>query len=325
MSGGEACISVEPSRNSTIECTTDCGWTTTSMRSSGRPNSRWASTTSRPLFTSVALLTVTSGPIDQVGWASASAGVTSASSARVQPRNGPPDAVSTSRRTSSARPPRRHCARAECSESTGTIWPGSRSGPHQRAADDQRLLVGEREGATGVQRGERRGQAGRAGHRVEHDVRAASRPARSPPADRPGPWAATCRRVAQPAAVAEAYSASWRSLAACARPTATTSTPKRHRLLGEQLDGLRGGPRRHRSRPRGTARGCARSRRAPGCPPSRWTRARRRRAAHRPGSAPTTCSRSHCPPGRGPAPPPGTAAGAARAYRSRPVSTRTRS
>ena len=30
----------------------------------------------------------------------------------------------TRRRTSSARPPRRHWASAECSESTGTIWPG---------------------------------------------------------------------------------------------------------------------------------------------------------------------------------------------------------
>ena len=31
MSGGDACASVEPSTNSTIECTTDCGCTTTVM------------------------------------------------------------------------------------------------------------------------------------------------------------------------------------------------------------------------------------------------------------------------------------------------------
>ena len=62
--------------------------------------------TSRPLFTRVAQFTVTTGPIAQVGCASACSGVTSASSARDLPRNGPPDAVSTSRRTSSRRPAR---------------------------------------------------------------------------------------------------------------------------------------------------------------------------------------------------------------------------
>ena len=65
------------------------------------------------------------GPMFQVGWASACSGVTSSSSARLRCRNGPPLAVTTSRRTSSARPPRRHWASAECSESTGTIWPGA--------------------------------------------------------------------------------------------------------------------------------------------------------------------------------------------------------
>ena len=38
-------------------------------------------------------------PMSQVGWASASSRVTSRSSAAVRPRNGPPDAVSTSRST----------------------------------------------------------------------------------------------------------------------------------------------------------------------------------------------------------------------------------
>ena len=51
--------------------------------------------TSRPLFISVDESTVIFGPIDQVGWASASSTVTAASSARVRPRNGPPLAVST--------------------------------------------------------------------------------------------------------------------------------------------------------------------------------------------------------------------------------------
>ena len=96
----------------------------TSIASNGTSNSRCASITSRPLFTSVAEFVVTSGPIDQRGCASACSGVTSASADRGQPRNGPPVAVITSRRTSSRRPPRSACASAECSESTGTIWPG---------------------------------------------------------------------------------------------------------------------------------------------------------------------------------------------------------
>lgn len=86
--------------------------------------SRCASITSRLLLTIVAELIVTTGPIAQVGCASACSEVTSCSESRLRPRNGPPLAVTTRRRTSSARPPRSACARAECSESTGTIWPG---------------------------------------------------------------------------------------------------------------------------------------------------------------------------------------------------------
>ena len=81
MSGGLACAIVEPSTNSTIEWTIDCGCTTTSIASNGTSNSRCASITSRPLLTSVAELMVTTGPMSQVGCASACSGVTSASSA----------------------------------------------------------------------------------------------------------------------------------------------------------------------------------------------------------------------------------------------------
>ena len=125
MSGGLAWASVDPSTNSTIEWTTDWGCTITVIRSIGMSKSRCASITSRPLFTRVAELIVMTGPIAHVGCAIACSGVTSTSSARVRPRNGPPLAVSTSRRTSSARPPTRHWASAECSESTGTICPGA--------------------------------------------------------------------------------------------------------------------------------------------------------------------------------------------------------
>ena len=109
--------------NWTIEWTTDCGWTTTSIRSSGMSKSRCASITSRPLLTRLAELVVTISPMSQVGWARASCGETSCSSSRVMPRKGPPDAVRMSRSTSAAEPERRHWAMAECSESTGTIWP----------------------------------------------------------------------------------------------------------------------------------------------------------------------------------------------------------
>ena len=124
MSGGLAWMIVAPSENSTIECTIDCGCTTTSTLSRPKPNSRCASITSRPLFTSVAELVVTSGPIFHVGCASACSGVTHASRSLGQPRNGPPLAVSTSRLTSEFAPARRHWAIVECSESTGTICPG---------------------------------------------------------------------------------------------------------------------------------------------------------------------------------------------------------
>ncbi len=57
-----------------------------------------------------------------MGWASASATVTAPSRSAGQPRNGPPDAVRSSRATSVvACTAARHWCRAQCSESTGTI------------------------------------------------------------------------------------------------------------------------------------------------------------------------------------------------------------
>ena len=117
-------------------------------RSKGMPKSRCASITSRPLLTRVAELIVTTGPMSQVGWASACSGVTSASSARraaaeraaAGGEHQPAHLVGACRRAGTGR------AR-ECSESTGTIWPGLAARRDQRAADDQRLLVGQREGA----------------------------------------------------------------------------------------------------------------------------------------------------------------------------------
>ena len=93
MSGGPMWASIAPSASSTSPWISDCGWTTTSIRSYGVPNRWWASITSRPLFISVAESIVILPPIAQVGCASASSTVTSASSARERPRNGPPLAV----------------------------------------------------------------------------------------------------------------------------------------------------------------------------------------------------------------------------------------
>ena len=122
--GGLACTMVDPSMNSTIECTTLLGCTTTSMRSMGMPKRRFASITSSPLLTKVAELMVITGPIDQVGWLRASATLTWASSSFDLPLKGPPLAVRMRRRTSAAEPPRKHCATALCSESTAMICPG---------------------------------------------------------------------------------------------------------------------------------------------------------------------------------------------------------
>ena len=81
--------------------------------------------TSRPLFIRVAESTVILGPMVHVGWASASFTEAFDSSSRLHSRKGPPDAVMTTRLRSSLRSPRRHCASAACSESTGINRSGS--------------------------------------------------------------------------------------------------------------------------------------------------------------------------------------------------------
>ncbi len=167
---GEAWARVDPSTNSTIEWITDCGWTTTWMRSNGTSKSRWASMTSRPLLTRVAEFVVMTGPMAQVGWASACCGVTSSSSSRRIPRNGPPLAVTTRRSTSSAVPPRRHWASAECSLSTGTIWPGLAAALTSGPPTMSDSLLASARVVPACERGERRRQADRAGDAVEDDV-----------------------------------------------------------------------------------------------------------------------------------------------------------
>ena len=103
-----------------------------------------------PLFTSVAELIVTTGPMFQVGWASACSGRDLGQLSRRRPRNGPPLAVRISRRTSAAAPAAQALGQRRVLGVDRHDLPRPRHrGLHQRAAGDQRLLVGQREGAPG--------------------------------------------------------------------------------------------------------------------------------------------------------------------------------
>ena len=73
----------------------DCGWTSTSTRSSGTGNRRTASISSSPLFIMVAESIEILAPMDQIGCFTARSGVTRAISSSGMVRNGPPEAVST--------------------------------------------------------------------------------------------------------------------------------------------------------------------------------------------------------------------------------------
>ena len=150
---------------------------------------------------------------------------------RVRPRNGPPDWRSRTRRpTSLRRPPRRHWASAECSESTGMRWLLAAAGAlgggdDEVAADDQRLLVGERDRGAGLSAarvgpepdgagdavdapGRRRCRASSTtpASPVEHlEVRDGRLAASAAAAGRPGrragtPWASRLRRERRPVA-----------------------------------------------------------------------------------------------------------------------------
>ncbi len=145
------------------------GWITTSMRSYGTPKRKCASITSRPLLASVAESIVIFGPIDQVGCARASSGVTLASWSAVRPRNGPPLAVRT---MLSGSPWSAHWKSAECSLSTGISAPASARAGRERelAGGDEALLVRERERDAVLERPHRRDQPGEAHDRVQDDV-----------------------------------------------------------------------------------------------------------------------------------------------------------
>ena len=139
------------------------------MRSYGRSKRKCASITSRPLFARVAESIVIFAPMFQVGCASASAGVTSASSSAVRPRNGPPLAVST---IPAGSPASAHWKSAECSLSTGiSVAAASRVGCEREVAGgDKALLVRERERDAVLERPHRRREPGEAEGCVQDDV-----------------------------------------------------------------------------------------------------------------------------------------------------------
>ena len=98
-------------------------------------------------MTRVAELIVTTGPMSQVGWASACSTVTSASSSAVRPRNGPAAGGEHQPGDLAAR------AAAQALGQRGVLGvdrhqlAGRGGGGDQVAAGDQRLLVGQRDGA----------------------------------------------------------------------------------------------------------------------------------------------------------------------------------
>ena len=112
-----------PPRRGTRPSCARC-WSAGSRRRSTRSGvskRKCASMISKPLFIIVAESIVTFGPMFQVGWASASAGVIDPNVSSGRRRKGPPLAVNTNRDTDAGSSPRRHCQSAECSLSMGMM------------------------------------------------------------------------------------------------------------------------------------------------------------------------------------------------------------
>ena len=191
MSVTPSWASTVPSTNSTIECTTDCGWISTSMRSGGTSKSQRASMTSSPLFMRVAESMVILRPMDQVGWLSASAGVIASKVSRGARAEGaagrgehePPHLF----RPAAVQALVQRAVLAVDGQQAAAA--GARLRDHQLARHHQRLLVGEGHVLARLQRAVGRHQADRAHRRRHHQSRRrrAWRPRPRPP--RPTPTA----------------------------------------------------------------------------------------------------------------------------------------
>ena len=136
----------------------------------------------------------------------------------VRPRNGPPEAVTTSLRTSA------RVAAGQRLEERGVLGvdrddlAGLGERLDQRAADDQRLLVGQGQGPARLEGGQGRGEADGAGDAVEHGVAGGG----GELGGRVGPGQDLGQRLAR--AVLRSASASRSAGTASSRATATVST-----------------------------------------------------------------------------------------------------
>ena len=201
-----------PSRKRTSAWTTEVGWTTTSIRSYGRPKRKCASISSSPLFASVAESTVIFGPMFQVGCASASSGVTSCRSSALRPRNGPAGGREHERIDRLGARPSRHWKAAECSLSTGSSRPPPRlhAASASSPAATRLSLFASASVDAALERPERRRQAREADDGVQDEVRLRARRAarsRSPP---------TCVSGARPSIGCEPDAAAHSSSPGCA-------------------------------------------------------------------------------------------------------------
>ena len=172
MSATPSWAITQPSMYSTIECTIDCGCTTTCTWSGATSNSQRASMISSPLFISVAESIVILAPIFQVGCWSASSTVTVASSrlGRLAERAAggrEQDAVHVAAVVADQALEDRAVLGVD-RQQRDAARPRGRG--HEAARHHQRLLVGERHGAPGLDGGHRRQQAGAADERRDHDV-----------------------------------------------------------------------------------------------------------------------------------------------------------
>ena len=257
-----------------MPCTIDCGCTTTSMRVVGDAEQVVGLDHLQALVHQRGRVDRDLGAHRPGGMGAAPApAVTSASRSCDQPRNGPPDAVSTSASSDVGRQRPRGTAAApsaRCRPAAADGRCARTRGGHQLAAGDQALLVGEGQVAAGVERRHRGLEPGGAHDRVQHDVgvgaRAPARPRRParPAPGRRSPSARVRRRRGRPA----------RSRRRRAR--AQPRPPRRAiRARPGRRDAGRGGRERSRA-PDGRP-----SRSRPEWPPSSWRQCIGARLRHR--------------------------------------------
>ena len=157
-----AAAMTEPSRNSTRPCTIDCGCTSTSISSGLQRKQMMRLDHLQALVHQRRRIDRdlrTHRPIRML--AAPARASRRGSRPRVQVRNGPPEAVRITRRTSSRRPPLIAWNSALCSESTGsTVAPAAAARRMNSAAGaDQTFLVGERDDRAAFDRRKRRARA----------------------------------------------------------------------------------------------------------------------------------------------------------------------